>query len=237
MSTQQPQLDTIHSRIRKARQAIGAIAKTRKGGGGSKSYPYADLGSVLAEVQPALDANGLAHSQSFELRESAGAVVVSCITTLFDDAGSTVESAMVMPVPNTADPQTWGAVTTYARRYGLLAALGLQAEDTDAIARRAPEPEAESTPKVAQPSPDDTIAPRKAALDAVAARIGGAKELKRRLDVIAATEPDAGGFDGQAQTREKLADRMNGDAKGWRGLPDAAFDALVVALTEWPEGL
>ena len=250
MSNTQPQTDTIHSRIRKARKDIGLLLHDRTVRAGNTTYDTVTHQGLLAAVDPALDAQGLWHSQTMRTEVVIGERhVIACDTTIHADDGSELVTTYLVDGPvrsHTRDgaPRdnmtSWGAMQSYARRMGLMAALGLRDGSSDAAEAydHARTPRGETQPvAAAQPSPDDTIAPRKAALDAVAARIGGAKELKRRLDIIAATEPDAGGFDDQAQTREKLANRMGGDAKGWRGLSDTAFDALVGALTEWPEGL
>jgi hypothetical protein len=237
MSTQQT--DTIHSRIRKVGDALSLVSD-RKTPGNMGNAGYLSYVGLLDAVAPHLKEHSLRLQQSSRVPDSAACIVTT--TALVTDAGETASVDYVVNFPSSKVDShgkplnnftDFGASQSYGWRMGLLGLLG-QRDGTEDRARAAND---QKERKEARPSPDDTIAPRKAALDAVAARIGGAKELKRRLDIIAATEPDAGGFDGQAQTREKLADRMGGDAKGWRGLPAAAFDALVGALTDWPEGL
>jgi hypothetical protein len=58
----------------------------------------------------------------------SGAVV--CMTRLIHSSGQWVESDSVV-APNKGDAQGWGGAMTYARRYGLLAALRLVGDEDD----------------------------------------------------------------------------------------------------------
>jgi hypothetical protein len=129
MTTTTP--DTIQARIRRARRAIGIITHDGRVTAGRTSYDYVSHQRLLAAVDPALDAEGLYHSQSMSLDD--GRIVVT--TTIYSDAGDCVCSDYIAPCPVDAftrdgaprnDLQSWGAAQSYGRRLGLMAALGLR---------------------------------------------------------------------------------------------------------------
>ena len=116
----------------------GKSAKVEMKGGGHYSYSYADLGDVLTAVRPVLKKHGLAVLQDVT---SPGSGVVAVATIIVHTSGARdVYGPLVMPAGGT--PQALGSAITYARRYALLAALGIATEDDDgqAAAKPAPEP-------------------------------------------------------------------------------------------------
>ena len=178
MSTQQT--DTIYSRIRKARKDIGLLLHDRTVRAGNTTYDTVTHQGLLAAVDPALDAQGLWHSQTMRTEVVIGERhVIACDTTIHADDGSELVTTYLVDGPvrlHTRDgaPRdnmtSWGAMQSYARRMGLMAALGLRDGSSDAAEAydHARTPRSETQPAAAaQPSPDDTIAPRKAALDAL----------------------------------------------------------------------
>ena len=121
-------------------------AKLELKGGGSYSYSYADLGLVVGAVRPILAAHGLAQVQ--DVVTVGNNVAVS--TTLVHKSG---ESITFGPLTFNAGgtPQQTGSAITYARRYALLAALGLATEDDDGAKASAPTP-AVVAPPMKEPS-------------------------------------------------------------------------------------
>ena len=94
--------------------------------GGSYTYKYTDLGSVLGYVRPVLAKHDLAVMQPVTSENRA----VSVQTIILHKSGQCREfPPLVMPAGGT--PQEVGSAITYARRYSLLAALGLATEDDD----------------------------------------------------------------------------------------------------------
>lgn len=129
--TATPPDHTIHARIRRARRAIGIITHDGRVSTGRTSYDYVSHQRLLAAVDPALDAEGLWHSQSVAVGDSC--LIVT--TAIHADDGACVVSSYVVPRPVDAftrdgsprtDLQSWGAAQSYGRRLGLMAALGLR---------------------------------------------------------------------------------------------------------------
>ena len=124
-----------------AQAAFGDVKKdkqvnVRTKEGKTYHYTYADLGTTLDAVMPALHANGLALVQPMEVREGKAGI----ITRLMHTSGDTLEGWT--PLSGTmSTAQEMGSAITYARRYGLTALLCLAAEDDDGAAASKPRPE------------------------------------------------------------------------------------------------
>lgn len=130
---------TIRAKLLGAVKAMGNPKKDKTAtvehkGGGRHSYTYTQLDSVLAEIVPALEEQGLALSQ--------GVRGDKYVTAVYDEEAELVLDER--PFREHADPQAGGSWETYNRRYALLAAFGLAAEDDDGQAakgaQRQPEP-------------------------------------------------------------------------------------------------
>jgi len=101
-----------------------AVVETRSGG--SYTYRYADLADVLASVRPLLARHGLALTQ--DVRTVDRSVEVTTFV-LHVSGGSLAFGPLALPLGDT--PQGTGSAITYARRYAVLAALGLATEEDD----------------------------------------------------------------------------------------------------------
>lgn len=100
--------------------------KARTAAMGQYSYTYADLASVLEHVRPVLAAHDLVVTQDTRIEDGRLCVY----TTLVHTSGETLAFG---PLSGPMG-QTWqqvGSAITYARRYSLLAALGIAADDDD----------------------------------------------------------------------------------------------------------
>lgn len=97
---------------------------------------YADLGSVVDAIKPALEKNGLSFLQRFH--ENTDGVTVE--TIIIHESGESLSNG-VLSVPATKkDAQGFGSACTYARRYSLQAAFGVAPDDDDGnAASRKPE--------------------------------------------------------------------------------------------------
>jgi hypothetical protein len=89
---------------------------------------YADLHEVISSAFPHLSKYGLSVSQGNEI--VPGAVCVT--TTLLHESGQWLRSKIKLPLEkNKINAQGIGAATTYGRRYGLAAMVGLAQKDDD----------------------------------------------------------------------------------------------------------
>ncbi len=112
---------------------------------------YADLKEVINSVKESLSANGLGFYQSADPISDTKEVIITTTdkngtiktetkiigyskitTTIFSVSGETITTTYPLIISDTADPQKVGSAVTYAKRYGLTAALGIASEDDDA---------------------------------------------------------------------------------------------------------
>jgi hypothetical protein len=133
--------ETLHSAMAQAFAEIEAATK-------SASNPhfkskYADLGAVIEAVKPALIKHGLFFTQRSHPAESG----VSVETVLHHEGGEELSLGTLYVPANKQDAQGFGSALTYARRYGLMTAFGVPAEDDDGNAAAATAPRAAAAPK------------------------------------------------------------------------------------------
>ena len=102
------------------------VVKTQTAKAGTFSYKYATLADALGMARPILAKHGVAVMQTAETDEN----VVSVWTTLMHSSGEFLTHQPTR-LPSGADAQKTGSAITYARRYSLMAALGLATEDDD----------------------------------------------------------------------------------------------------------
>jgi hypothetical protein len=88
---------------------------------------YAGLPSVIDAVKPALIANRLFFTQS--THEAEGGVCVE--THVHHESGESLGFGKLFVPANKQDAQAYGSALTYARRYSLMTAFGIPAEDDD----------------------------------------------------------------------------------------------------------
>lgn len=106
---------------------------------------YASLEGILRTVRPILAKHGLWVSQASVPCDSGASVQ----TRLYHGSGGSLDLGTVCVPVNKNDAQGYGSAMTYARRYGLLSALGLAAgDDDDGNAAAAAKPSAETVAAV-----------------------------------------------------------------------------------------
>ena len=151
--------------------------KTRKANTGSYGYTYADLAGVIDHVRPVLAKHGLGFVQDVIVND--GKVLVS--TTVMHGTGECLEFGPIA-APAPADMQKLGGAITYARRYALVAALGIAADDDDdgAAATAAVKQKPADKPKPV--ASDDQVSQWISAITEAPSRV----VLKRIADQIAA---------------------------------------------------
>lgn len=117
----------IYAALAKAQASFKPCVKNRKANYGK----YADLASILAATQPALNAHGLAVIQRVTSRPEG----VEVETILGHESGETISSGpLFMPVTpgkGMNPAQAFGSARTYACRYSLSSLLGIAADDDD----------------------------------------------------------------------------------------------------------
>lgn len=114
--------------LAKAQSSFPAIARdktvtvqTRTGG--SYTFKYAPLDSILAAVRAPLADNGLAISQLLDGHD--------LVTMLLHKDGATLTGRVPLPRSDGDTVQALGSAITYLRRYSLQAMLGIAAEEDD----------------------------------------------------------------------------------------------------------
>src|SRR6476659_6583132 len=106
------------------------VATIRPNGPGEaeRSFRYAPLSSGLDIVRKTLGQHEIATVQTTAIDRTAG--IVNLTTLLARASGEWIASDWpVCPIAETANPQRMGAALTYARRYALLALVGIAGED------------------------------------------------------------------------------------------------------------
>lgn len=125
------QINEIVTALSKAQGEFGPIGKSGTGKITEKaSYTYAELNDVLATVLPVLSKNGLALSQFNQTIDSA---VLELTTFLAHTSGQYFQNVAHFPLVKVGNNamQGVGGTSTYARRYEIMAILGLSPVDTD----------------------------------------------------------------------------------------------------------
>ena len=118
-------MKTIASAFVRAKRKFGPALK-------DKTNPafrskYADLGACIDAVEDALLAEGIALYQE-TFHDEAG---VTLETVMLHESGESLRCGKLHVPASKRDPQGFGSALTYARRYSLMAACGIAAEDDD----------------------------------------------------------------------------------------------------------
>jgi len=112
--------------------AVSDVVRSRVADAGTYSYRFAELADVLAMARPILHEYGLGHMQPVSTEMVGNATHVSVCTELIHVSGATVASPALQLVVSGSDAQRVGSAVTYARRYSLMATLGIAGDDDDA---------------------------------------------------------------------------------------------------------
>lgn len=114
---------------------------------------YADLSAVLEAIRKPLADNGLSVTQTTEVRDGGGFVLV---TTLRHSSGQWIASEYPLPV---GKPQEMGSALTYARRYSLSAIACIAADEDDDAEGARTSGQVASAPKPRTVNPQPVEAP------------------------------------------------------------------------------
>lgn len=123
-----------------AQSQLTHVVKGKTGQARGATYKYAEMADVVEMLRPLLKSHGLGF-QSINSPHRGGAVVR---TKLIHESGETMESdGTFVPAGDIvskdgrttpAGAQQYGSAYTYARRYDLIAMLGIAADDDDGAA-------------------------------------------------------------------------------------------------------
>ena len=116
-------------------RSVTNVAKDKQANTGKFGYTYADIAGVIEAVKEPLAANGLCYMQVLTNVDGRPAIR----TILAHEEGGSIEGTVTLQ-GDLNDPQKFGGICTYYRRYGLLGVLGLATEDDDANHARTPPP-------------------------------------------------------------------------------------------------
>lgn len=122
----------VQSQLPKVERGETAVVETK--GGGSFSYKYVDLATVHEAVLPLLNAHGLVWLTMPDMVTEAS---FALRWELWHETDQKLSGCYPLQQGN---PQQVGSQITYARRYCLLAVLGLAPEDDDGAAASQPSP-------------------------------------------------------------------------------------------------
>lgn len=226
-------------------QAMPPLAKDAQGHG----YRYISLGALMARVQPVLNEHGLTVHHKLGPADEGG-MSVQCVLT-HAATGEVATSAMVWTSiqgigGRMSLAQAWGAAVTYARRYTMLALLGLAPdEDEDAAMLAAGTSKPVQTPK---PPPEPEAAKRQPPPDydwdeevretcwriataAASTEVGRsmAKSLVKRMREQGVSATRIAGYKAELKTAgEDMQRRLDGDYDGL----DYAFPAFYAGQQE-----
>jgi hypothetical protein len=135
-------MENILKALQSVKNKVGALSKTETNP--FYNSKYFDINSLLWQVEPLLEENGLLLLQPIEK-----GFVKSVIYHV--ESGESVSSEIELN--GLTDPQKIGSAVTYFRRYTLQSLLGLQAEDDDANKASTPTPTANNqTPQTNEPT-------------------------------------------------------------------------------------
>lgn len=115
--------NTFHDKFLKAQAEFPKLQKDGENPHFRSSFITLD--NLLAKVLPVLNKNGLSLVQSVTSVDGVPALLTSV-----SDGENAVESTMLLMMKSN-DPQGQGSAITYARRYSLMALLGLAAGEDD----------------------------------------------------------------------------------------------------------
>jgi hypothetical protein len=135
-----PSLVAALGKMRNPKPDSKATVQTRSGG--SYSYDYLSLPSLLEAVRKVFSEHGLALVQEVVGTQRGIGVVTRIIHSI---SGQYIETGP-LELPAGTAPQEHGSAITYARRYSLAAAVGLAADEDDDASKVQPQRSRSATP-------------------------------------------------------------------------------------------
>ena len=172
------QIDALSQALVVALGEMQDLIKTETADAGKYKYTYATLASALQMARPVLSRHGLALTQ---VAESSNREVAIWTTILHSSGQYVTVVPMRLPAGDTA--QATGSAVSFAKRYALMAVLGLATEDDDGASA------APRTPREAPRSVSERRTPSKPAARASEPRSDAEREIRALLATL--TGPEA----------------------------------------------
>ena len=182
---------------------------------------FVSLESLVAATVPVANKHGLVVSQFPTVIEGQPGLRTLIIHA---ESGEYLEDAMLLMAAKD-DPQGQGSAITYARRYALMAALGLVADEDDdgqLAVRRTP---GAAPPTDGRENPSPVSSEAKAAPEASPAQLAHIKALISDCAKLRKT------------TQKAVTDALVNDGYSLTGLSDAKAGELVTKLETWAKNL
>jgi hypothetical protein len=158
---------------------------------------YADLTSVIDAIKPVL----ARHNLAFYQRPQPSDTGILVQTMLRHASGEEIDLGTLYVPANKQDAQGFGSAMTYARRYALMTAFGVPAEDDDGNAAAKSQPAVQAEPPA--PISDDQRDLIQALAPAVGKTTQGICEAYRVPDLTKLTSKQAASIISKLQTAAK----------------------------------
>lgn len=193
---------------------------------------YLSLDALMGQVLPVLNKHGLIWITKPEANSEGRPVLTYRLVCPADPDRTGIEGTMPLLLSK-EDPQGLGSAITYARRYALMAVLGLVADEDDDGAKAS-----RPTGRISAPAPNGgavSSGPAQATVRAATAKQRGlinAKAAEKNLPpedlaniVLAATESPVREFDSQSDAEAWLRRAMD-------RLPATAVDGVLAGIDQ-----
>ena len=142
---------------------------------------YANLSAVMAAVEP-IRAHGLWYRQKPHDKPDG-----ACIETIYmHDGGEEMSAGLTFVKADKQNPQGFGSAMTYARRYSLQCAFGLDAEDDDGHTASQPRQQQAPLPVLISSAQREKLASYMDSLNFPADRLLSVSKIKDLRDLPAA---------------------------------------------------
>lgn len=148
----------IYEALALFQEKVGTIGKDKTAQAGSFSYDYADLASIMREIQPVLTECKLAVTQGVDHPE--GDYKNACLVTHLCHWESGEKLVTHFPFTPHPDPQKAGSQITYYRRYSLGAILNLVTDEDDDGVKASPQAQQRAAPKAQSAGKMSTASPK-----------------------------------------------------------------------------
>lgn len=155
---------------------VGRVKSQRTGA--EYTYKYADLADVLAMALPVLTKHGLGLLQPHVVKNGQ----LRLATRLIHTSGQWLQS-YGLPLSENLEPQAFGSLLSYWRRYDVCALLGIAAEDD--LDAQGVEQKPAQTKTVRQPGPPAKAPAAAGPADTPAPQSGGEQILAEREKLVA----------------------------------------------------